>query len=328
MSYDKCKTISIKPKTNQIFVTVASNNVRPLDYEKCEYASKENCTLDDKLMYLMISMLDGNIQISQYNKSTIPFEYALLKVRNYYRNTDINEYGNKYDERHERYDKELSKYVNIEDWKERYKFESENKKLVNELQRNINRELYKEEFKIFKNSIKEDIKEKYYLKDDFGRVIEFVGETTRGYKFRAYETPNKDCLIDYKLAYIRKERMGDKYKIEKFEERQENKTNLEEEKDMRKDNFNEWLDNLVKENDIDILETYDIKKDEKSYCLEIKQVIECLKLLNKEEQTNIKNTMKDILEEGGTVKDYLIYLGLGCINTLNESNSEQEEEAM
>ncbi len=29
---------------------------------------------------------------------------------------------------------------------------------------------------------------------------------------------------------------------------------------MCKDNFNEWLDNLVKENDIDILETYIIKK--------------------------------------------------------------------
>lgn len=32
---------------------------------------------------------------------------------------------------------------------------------------------------------------------------------------------------------------------------------------MCKDNFNEWLDNLVKENDIDILETYIIKKMEK-----------------------------------------------------------------
>ena len=67
MSYSKCKTISIKPKTNQIFLTVASNNVRPLYYERCEYASKQKCSLDDKLMYLMISMLDGNIQISQYN---------------------------------------------------------------------------------------------------------------------------------------------------------------------------------------------------------------------------------------------------------------------
>ncbi|MFR1646950.1 MAG: hypothetical protein ACLSWT_01165 [Clostridia bacterium] len=155
MSYEKCKTISLKPKTNQIFVTIASNNSRPLYYERCEYASKENCSLDDKLRYLMISMLDGNIQISQLNKNTIPFEYALLKVRNYYRKVDISQYGNKYDERHERYDKELSKYVNIEEWKERYEFEKEHKELVNEIERNINKELYKEEFEIFKNSIKE-----------------------------------------------------------------------------------------------------------------------------------------------------------------------------
>lgn len=231
MSYEKCKTISLKPKTNQIFVTIASNNIRPLYYERCEYASKENCSLDDKLMYLMISMLDGNIQISQLNKNTIPFEYALLKVRNYYRNTDINKYGNKYDERHERYDKELSKYVNIEEWEKRYEFEKEHKDLVNEIQRNINKELYKEEFEIFKNSIKEEIKGKYYLKDDFGRVIEFVGETTRGYRYRAYEEPNQNCLIDYKLAYIRKDQMGDKYEIAKFEEVQENKISLEEEEE-------------------------------------------------------------------------------------------------
>ncbi len=231
MSYEKCKTISLKPKTNQIFVTIASNNSRPLYYERCEYASKENCSLDDKLRYLMISMLDGNIQISQLNKNTIPFEYALLKVRNYYRKVDISQYGNKYDERHERYDKELSKYVNIGEWKERYEFEKEHKELVNEIERNINKELYKEEFEIFKNSIKEKKDGKYYLEDDFGRVIEFVGETTRGYKYRAYEKPNQNCLIDYKLAYIRREQMGDKYEIAKFEEVQENKIDLEEEEE-------------------------------------------------------------------------------------------------
>lgn len=231
MSYEKCKTISLKPKTNQIFVTIASNNVRPIYYSRCEYAAKENCSLDDKLRYLMISMLDGNIQISQLNKNTIPFEYALLKVRNYYRNEDINQYGDKYDERHERYDKELSKYVNIEECKERYEFEKEHKELVNEIERNINKELYKEEFEIFKNSIKEKINGKYYLKDDFGRVIEFVGETTRGYRYRAYEEPNQNCLIDYKLAYIRKKQMGAKYEIAKFEEVQENKINLEEEEE-------------------------------------------------------------------------------------------------
>ena len=40
---------------------------------------------------------------------------------------------------------------------------------------------------------------------------------------------------------------------------------------MCKDNFNEWLDNLVKENDIDILETYIIKKDNTFYSYDDKK---------------------------------------------------------
>ena len=97
---------------------------------------------------------------------------------------------------------------------------------------------------------------------------------------------------------------------------------------MRKNSFNEWLDNLVKENNIDILENYIVKQDGKSHCLTIKQIMDCLKLLSEEEKVNTKNAMEEVLEEGGTVKDYLLYLGLGCINTLNKSNSEEDEEAM
>lgn len=122
MSYYKCKNISVKSKSNQLFVTVASNNVRPITYYKNEYATNGKYSLKEKLMYLMISMLDGNIQISQLNKNTIPFEYALLKVRNYYRKKDINLYGEKYDLRYELYKKELSKYVDTNDWKKCRKF--------------------------------------------------------------------------------------------------------------------------------------------------------------------------------------------------------------
>ena len=84
----------------------------------------------------------------------------------------------------------------------------------------------------------------------------------------------------------------------------------------------------MKENDIDILETYIIKKDGKSHYLTIKQIMDCLKLLSEEEKIHTQNTMEEVLEKGRTVKDYLLYLGLGCINTLNESNSEENEEAM
>lgn len=228
MSYEKCKSITLKPKTNQIFLSVASNNITPLYYERFEYASKLNCSLEDKLMYLMISMLDGNIQISQLNKNTIKFEYALLKVREYNRQ---NENIDKYDKRYELFEKELSKYVDINNREKRFAFVKENSKLVNEIERKINKELYKEEFKIFKTSIEEKIEGKYYLKNDFGKIYEFVRETSRGYRYRVYEEPTADCLMDYKLAYIRKNIMGKDFEIEKYQEVQENKIELEDEEE-------------------------------------------------------------------------------------------------
>ncbi|MDO5556337.1 MAG: hypothetical protein Q4G09_07025 [Clostridia bacterium] len=238
MSYEKCKMISIKPKSNQIFITIAPNNVIPLSYGRCEYAPKEHCSLEDKLMYLMISMLDGNIQISQLNNSTIPFEYALIKVREHFRENDINEYGSKYDKIHKLYDEELSKYVDINNWEECNKFCKENKELINKIERKINKDLYKREFEIFKKSIYEQTNDKYYLKDKYGRVIEFVRETSRGYSFRTYAEPNNDCIIDYKLACIRKEQMGKDYEIIKYEKVQEsNRNEVKEEDEYEEDIF-------------------------------------------------------------------------------------------
>lgn len=231
MSYEKCKNIILKPKTNQIFITSATNNDRPLYYYKSEYITNETLNFEDKLLKLMLSMLDGNIQISQLNKHTIPFEYALLKVRNYYRENNIDEYGEKNDKRYELYSQELAKYVDINDWEKRRNFEIKNRELTSDIEKNIYRELYNKEFELFKNSIKEEIKGQYYLKDKFGRTIEYIRETNRGHSYRAYEEPNKECLLDYKLAYILKDRMGKDYEITKFEERQENRENFEDEEE-------------------------------------------------------------------------------------------------
>lgn len=231
MSYEKCKNIILKPKTNQIFITSATNNDRPLHYYKSEYTRSGALNFEDKLLNLMLSMLDGNIQISQLNKHTIPFEYALLKLRNYYRENNIDEYGEKYDSRYELYNKELAKYVDINDWEKRRNFEIKNRELTSDIEKNIYRKLYNKEFELFKNSIKEEIKGQYYLKDKFGRTIEYIRETNRGHSYRAYEEPNKECLLDYKLAYILKDRMGKDYEITKFEERQENRENFEDEEE-------------------------------------------------------------------------------------------------
>ena len=231
MSYEKCKNIILKPKTNQIFITSATNNDRPLHYYKSEYTRSGALNFEDKLLNLMLSMIDGNIQISQLNKHTIPFEYALLKLRNYYRENNIDEYGEKYDSRYELYNKELAKYVDINDWEKRRNFEIKNRELTSDIEKNIYRKLYNKEFELFKNSIKEEIKGQYYLKDKFGRTIEYIKETNRGHSYRAYEEPNKECLLDYKLAYILKDRMGKDYEITKFEERQENSENFEDEEE-------------------------------------------------------------------------------------------------
>lgn len=217
MSYDKCKYIAMKPKTNQIFLTVASNNVKPLYYTRFEYAAKRKISLDDKLMFLMVSMLDGNIQISQYNKSTIPFEYALIEIGNYRKN-DINEYGNKFDARRKLYRKELSQYVDVENWKEIYDFEKNNKELIDEIEIGIYKKLYQKEFEIFKKSINEHIEGRYYIQDDLGKAIEFVNKTEYGFRYREYWKPNDRCFMDYKSAVIKCNTMGKDYKPCKYEE--------------------------------------------------------------------------------------------------------------
>lgn len=97
---------------------------------------------------------------------------------------------------------------------------------------------------------------------------------------------------------------------------------------MERNNFNKWLDKLVKESNIDVFEVYTIKKDGKSYDLTIKQILECLKLLKKEEQINIKRMLEEVIEENENVKDCLVCFRVGCVKTFNQINVEENEEAM
>lgn len=105
-------------------------------------------------------------------------------------------------------------------------------------------------------------------------------------------------------------------------------TKEKEEKYMRRNNFDKWLDKLVKERKIDVLEVYTIKKDGKSYELTIKQILECLKLLEKEEQRNIKRMLEEVIEEKESIKECLVCFGVGCVKTFNQINVEETEEAM
>ena len=49
MSYEMCNRISLKNKTNQIFVNITSNNVWPHTYSRCEYAGSSQYTLEEKI---------------------------------------------------------------------------------------------------------------------------------------------------------------------------------------------------------------------------------------------------------------------------------------
>ena len=92
-----------------------------------------------------------------------------------------------------------------------------------------------------------------------------------------------------------------------------------------KNNFDKWLDNLIKKQDIDILDTYIITKDGKSREVTLKQILDCLKLLNDEEKIQTQKTLENVIQEEGSITDCLIYLGVGCMKILEEIELDDEE---
>lgn len=221
MSYEMCNRIVIKKKTNQLFLNVATNNVWPHTYSRYEYAGKGNYTLDEKLMFLMESMLEGNIQISHTNKNTIPYQYALLKIHEYYRENNINHFEDRYEKKNKVFEDRIKEYTKTNDYKEYMDFCRDNKELVNKIECEVVKELYNKEFEIFKDSINEKIEGKFYITNDYGQKIEFCSKTKYGITVRQYDYLNENCIIDdYKLAYIRQDYMGKNFNIEKVVEKQ------------------------------------------------------------------------------------------------------------
>ena len=92
-----------------------------------------------------------------------------------------------------------------------------------------------------------------------------------------------------------------------------------------KNNFDKWLDNLIKKQNIDILDTYIITKDGKSREVTLKQILDCLKLLNDEEKIQTQKTLENVIQEEGSITDCLIYLGVGCMKILEEIELDDEE---
>lgn len=91
--------------------------------------------------------------------------------------------------------------------------------------------------------------------------------------------------------------------------------------------FNEWLEKYIFKNKIDKLEVLKITEDSNDYYFTVKQVMEFLKIIEPQEQQEIKKLLEELDEDKEEIKDYLTCLAVGCINAI-ENVTEDSEEAM
>lgn len=91
--------------------------------------------------------------------------------------------------------------------------------------------------------------------------------------------------------------------------------------------FNEWLEKYIFKNKIDKLEVLKITENSNDYYFTVKQVMEFLKIIEPQEQQEIKKLLEELDEDKEQIKDYLTCLAVGCINAI-ENVAEDSEEAM
>ena len=91
--------------------------------------------------------------------------------------------------------------------------------------------------------------------------------------------------------------------------------------------FNEWLEKYIFKNKIDKLEVLKITEDSNDYYFTVKQVMEFLKIIEPQEQQEIKKLLEELDDDKEEIKDYLTCLAVGCINAI-ENVAEDSEEAM
>ena len=177
MSYEKCKYISLDKKRNKVVVNIASNNVRPLYWCKCEIYNDCDYSFEDKMLLLFVDMQQGNIQISTINKNTLDFEYALWKVREYHKENNINSFDDLYEGCGRLFEsnKELTR---IE----------------------VYRQVYGKSFEVFMKALNEKIDGDYKVGVYNYSYVSKLGKYDRGYiRFYYGERPLK---MNYKQAYI------------------------------------------------------------------------------------------------------------------------------
>lgn len=188
MSYEKCKSITID-KNGNLKLMVACNNIRPLSYGITSFVNKDILNTEEQLMFLFEDLILGNIHISTLNDSTIKYQYALEKAKEYSKaqgGCDI--------------------IARIRKANEYTKSELAEKYGVNEDTTKLRAKYFKlvlgEIFEIFKNALNEKHNEKYIITNgDF--YITKMGKYDEGYR-RYYYCESKQFAkrFDYKHAYI------------------------------------------------------------------------------------------------------------------------------
>lgn len=222
MSYELCKRITLNKKKNEIKVCIASNNLRPIEYHTCglcEGESYKNYTFEDKLICLYEAMQTGCIQISTINDNTENFEYAMCKVREYFRQNNINSYEDLYEKRGEVSERKRFEFAGLEMSKIEDKWEraSENGKKYDEWRKTQDKELVKEmeqkfylesiwevygkSFEIWKKALFENIDGEFEVVAYGCYKITKLGKYDRGYS-RFYYGGYSGLKMSYKKAYI------------------------------------------------------------------------------------------------------------------------------
>ena len=88
--------------------------------------------------------------------------------------------------------------------------------------------------------------------------------------------------------------------------------------------FSKWIEEFIKQNNIDITDVLELEKNGKKHYFTIEQIIEGIKLINENEQYEIREELEELAEQKEEIKDYFSNLAVGFINTL-ELDEELEE---
>lgn len=215
MSVELCKRISMNEKKNSIKVCSASSNIQPMYYVTYDYYNnKENVSFEEKLFGLFYDLFLGNICFSSINDSTENFAYAMVKVREYLKENNING-DDLYKETRKIYKNGLYEKAGLDvcsDDDEIYNkyvewVKTQDKNYINGLEdmlfRQTTKKVYGELFEVFKKALYEKVEGVYNLKYGNFFIVKLGKYSRWGYERFSYSNFGMEGLaFSYKKGYI------------------------------------------------------------------------------------------------------------------------------